>query len=81
MMMLNLHTLAGMAHGILLQTASYELNWIVETYKKQVVQEARSQLLPVLLAAEPLSPLADFCFSNSRGISCPVIPEGKDLRV
>lgn len=79
--MLNLHTLAGMAHGILLQTASYKLNWIVETYKKQVVQEARSQLLPVLLAAEPLSPLADFCFSSSRGISCPVIPEGKDFRV
>ena len=44
-----------------------------------MVWEARSQLLSVLLATEPVSPLADLCFSNSPGISCSVIPEGKEL--
>ena len=34
---LNLRTLAGTAHRILLQRASHELNWSVEAYKKQVV--------------------------------------------
>lgn len=79
MMMLTLHTLAGMAGKILQHTASPELNWSVETYKKHMVQGARPQLLSVLLAAEPVSPLADLSNSNSPGISCFVIPERIDL--
>lgn len=71
--------LAGMAGKILQHIASPELNWSGETYKKHMVLGARPQLLYVLLAAEPVNPLADLSSSNSLGISCFVIPERTDL--
>lgn len=51
----------------------------VEVSKKQMVQEARPQLLSMLLAAEPVSPVADLCFSNFPEISRSIIPERRDL--